>query len=439
MESIQEVRNNNSKIVHYQKINIFGDSGVGKSSLILHIENYESDDFKLKQNELTESQLSLDSNNSSFIVEQIKRVKVPINENNTLYLNLYETNLDNYNNIKMNLDTLLLQTECIILMWDNSRIDTLDNISNLFYTINQGIIDRNFRNVPIFLIVNKIDLDLKSSQRSEAKNININDLIDKFKNENKNIIYREISLLDRDNFYNLFYEIYRSISDKEKYLMNNDIVNLVKFNHIPIKQMNIGCNIMKCILLGHTCVGKTTFFKYLKGEKNQVYLSTIGIDQLIIEFSIDKEKGYLQLYDTSGQERFRSIASNYYKNSDGIILMYDVANTESFDSVDRWISDIKNNNSLNNLALILVANKIDEEKRIITKKQGIEKANEYNIKYFECCCLKGLNIFEIFNEIILEAYNKYNDKKSNNMKKSQTLNRNNSVRKSITKERKGCC
>ena len=65
MESIQEVRNNNSKIVHYQKINIFGDSGVGKSSLILHMENYESDDFKLKQNELTESQLSLDSNNSS--------------------------------------------------------------------------------------------------------------------------------------------------------------------------------------------------------------------------------------------------------------------------------------------------------------------------------------------------------------------------------------
>ena len=102
MESYPVVENKNPNIKHYQKINIFGDIGVGKSSLILHMENFDDDNFQLPQNELRDSKLSSESDNPSFIVEEIKRVKVAINDDNPLYLSLYETNLDDYDGIKMN-------------------------------------------------------------------------------------------------------------------------------------------------------------------------------------------------------------------------------------------------------------------------------------------------------------------------------------------------
>ena len=90
----------------------------------------------------------------------------------------------------MNLDTLLLQTECIIIMWDKSRPETFDNIPNLISTIIEGIKEYKFRDVPIFLIQNKIDLnDLSNSQIIEFKYNK--ESIEKIKNENKNIIYKK--------------------------------------------------------------------------------------------------------------------------------------------------------------------------------------------------------------------------------------------------------
>ena len=149
---------------------------------------------------LFSSQSSQDSiNNQSNLVNQVKRIKIPINEDNPLYVSLYETNLREYDLIKLNLDTLLLQTECVIIMWDNSKYDTFDNIYNLILTINEGMNDFIFRKAPIFLIKNKLDLEPNSNQSEEDGN-DVNDSIEKIKNENPNIIFREISLLNRDNF-----------------------------------------------------------------------------------------------------------------------------------------------------------------------------------------------------------------------------------------------
>jgi len=142
MELNPEKENNKySDVRHYQKINIIGDSGVGKTSLIALMENYEDDNY-----EIIPDNLNLNTNQrtesysySYSIVEEIKRVTIPINEDKNLFFNLYETNLDNYDFIKFNLDTLLLQTECIIIMWNVSGPDTFDNIPNLIRIINEGI------------------------------------------------------------------------------------------------------------------------------------------------------------------------------------------------------------------------------------------------------------------------------------------------------------
>ena len=433
MDSYPEnINEKNSKIRHYQKINILGDTGVGKTSLISFIEKYNDYDFKIVNKSLSQSQVSIESyNNSSSLVEQIKRVEISINENKNLYFNLYETNLDNYDYIKMNLDTLLLQTECIIIMWDISKPDTFDNIPNLISTINAGIKEYKFRDVPIYLIKNKNDLEIRvsqASQKSELEN-NINNSIEIIKKENKNIIYKEISLLEKDNFYDLILDINRNLDIyKEKQINTNDVVYLVKFNEKAEKLKNKNDNIIKLnfILLGHTAVGKTTFFKYFLGQKNENYISTIGIESITINAEINKEKVNIQLLDTAGQEIYESISKNYIRISNGILLMFDVTNRESFESINKWISNIKDIEDRKNKEIILIGNKIDDtENRVISKKEAKERANTYNIKYFESCCINGINLYEILNEIIFGAYYKYYENEQSISKERNSIKINN--------------
>ena len=105
-----------------------------------------------------------------------------------------------------------------------------DNVINLFYTIKQGIKENKYRNSPIFLIQNKkdLDFDLASSQKSEYRKSKIEEMKE---NQNINIIYKEISLLEKDNFNNLVLDIYTNLSiynNEEK--LNDDVINKVKFN-----------------------------------------------------------------------------------------------------------------------------------------------------------------------------------------------------------------
>ena len=416
METIDEPINNiKTDFIHYRKVNIFRDCGVGKSSLISLMENYDIDNFEIIKN-LNKSQLSLDSYNEfPSLVEQIKKIDIPLNkdENIYLYLNVYETNLDKYDDIKMNLDTLLLQTECIIIMWDNSEIDSFSNVENFSNVIISGINQNKFNKVPIFLLQNKIDLNLKNSDIENDLN-NIKQSIAKLKEEYKDfLIDKEISLLNQDDFQDLILEINRNITNN-KNINNDNTENLVKLskNIIENNNNNNDKKIIKCILLGHSQVGKTTFFNKIINNLKKNYLSTIGMEIINISAKVYDEEISIKLEDTAGQERYRSIAKNFIKNADGILLMFDVTNAESFNSVDYWVKSIKENNQ--NHIIILVGNKIDlTEKRLITKSEAKKKADQYNIKYYELSCLNGLNHYEILNELILIGYRNFYEKNKN--------------------------
>ena len=99
----------------------------------------------------------------------------------------------------------------------------------------------------------------------------------------------------------------------------------------------------KILLLGDSAVGKTCFLKrYTDGTFQDVYLSTIGYDFKFKNVKLKSGKEVrIQLYDTAGQERFRTIAKAYYKGAHGIILMYDVTNQKSYDNIKRWLEQIK--------------------------------------------------------------------------------------------------
>ena len=147
--------------------------------------------------------------------------------------------------------------------------------------------------------------------------------------------------------------------------------------------------------LGNAEVGKTSFIlKYTENTFEEVYLGTIGIDYKI-KFITIKDKQYkLFFYDTTGQEKYKSIALNIIKNVHGIILMYDITNGSSYDSLPNWIQSIKEERG-NNFPMILLGNKTDlQNKRVINKEEGEYFAKNNNIEFFETSCKDGININE---------------------------------------------
>ena len=422
-----------NEMIHFTKINIFGDSGVGKSTLISCLENYNNNEFVLKNdsfNEKEEDNHKDSYNNSSSIVEQIKRIKCNLQEKIELNLNIYETNLNRYNTIQMNLDTLLVQTECIIIMWDNNDPDTFENIPKLVDTIESGIKSRKFRNVPIFLIQNKSDLEINKSQASDSsmnskKNNNkknIETTIENLKKDYPNISHQKMSLFNNDDYPFLLLDIHRNINDVDNQNNNSEVIDFVKYKYpFTKKDDNINNNndVLTITLLGSIATGKTSFIYNLDNKNILDVKTTIGIDNFQMLGEVCKENKIINILDTMGQEKYKSLSSDVYKKASGFLLFFDVTNRESFDEIDYYIDTIENYNG--SKEIILLGNKIDDnEKRIVKKQEAKDKADQFGIKYFEISCLNGINVIEVLNEIILMSYKKFkkNEGEDNSPKKT---------------------
>ena len=129
-------------------------------------------------------------------------------------------------------------------------------------------------------------------------------------------------------------------------------------------------------------------------------------------------------YDTAGEEKYKSIPKNYIKNMQGIILMYDITDKSSFDSIIDWISDVKEIKG-ENFPMILVGNKIDlNESREVTEEMGYELAEKNQIEFFETSNKDGTNIQEAGLEIV---YKILGETKVNNsrIERISTANSNN--------------
>ena len=160
--------------------------------------------------------------------------------------------------------------------------------------------------------------------------------------------------------------------------------------------------------IGNSAVGKTCFIlRFTENIFEDIYLSTIGIDFKIKKIKIKDKKYKIFFYDTTGQERYVSIAFNTIKNADGIFLMYDITNEQSFQSLPEWINSVREAKG-NDFPIILLGNKIDkEEERKITKEAGKELADKYEFGFFEISNKEAINI----EEAGLALINKILDKK----------------------------
>ena len=182
---------------------------------------------------------------------------------------------------------------------------------------------------------------------------------------------------------------------------------------------------IKIIILGNSKVGKTSFLiRFTKNKFDETYLATIGIDYIYRIINIENKLYKLMFYDTAGEEKYKSIPKNHIKNMQGIILMYDITNKKSFDSIIDWISDVKEIKG-ENFPMILVGNKIDlNESREVTEEMGYELAEKNQIEFFETSNKDGTNIQEAGLEIV---YKILSETKVNNsrIERIGTANTNN--------------
>ena len=161
--------------------------------------------------------------------------------------------------------------------------------------------------------------------------------------------------------------------------------------------------VYKILLLGGSYVGKTGFLsRYINGYFSSHILQTIGISPSTKYIQMnDYKRVKLNIFDTSGGERFRFLPIRHYNSSDAIILFYDITEKKSFDILFDLIKDIKKEFPKNNPIFLVGNKKDDEEHRVITKKQGELFAKEYGLMFTECSAKTGENVDFIFNQILL--------------------------------------
>ena len=167
--------------------------------------------------------------------------------------------------------------------------------------------------------------------------------------------------------------------------------------------------------IGDSQVGKSAMTEiYLNREFSEEYLTTIGInintkDTKIIINGEEKEIK-VKIWDTAGQEKFKSISTQYIKNCDGILLIYAINNKKTFENIENWLNEIENKKKKNNIPLVLIGNKIDLEKeREVSFQEGEKLAQIYNMEFFECSAKDKINVNECFNCLIELIFQLYED------------------------------
>ena len=192
--------------------------------------------------------------------------------------------------------------------------------------------------------------------------------------------------------------------------------------------------VYKVLLLGDSSVGKTCFLlRYCDRTFQEAHLSTIGLDYRLKTMTLKNNKNIkLQIWDTAGQDRFRALTKNYYKGANGIILIYDISTTQTFENVKVWINQIKEEANAN-VIIYLVGNKIDlpTDKRTVSEEEGQKLANEYKFLFKEASAKEGINVNEIFQELVEKIDAEAKPEVSNAEKKNQLYQ--------AKEKKKNCC
>lgn len=158
--------------------------------------------------------------------------------------------------------------------------------------------------------------------------------------------------------------------------------------------------LFRVLIVGDTGVGKSCFLlRFTENRFKDQHNVTIGVEFGAKSLSVDGHVIKLQIWDTAGQESFRSITRSFYRKADGVLLMYDVTNPESFSNCQSWIREIQENVSEQGNVLYLVGNQVDAEQREVTVQEAQSLTESFKLSGFkETSAKTGLNVDEVFQE-----------------------------------------
>ncbi len=166
------------------------------------------------------------------------------------------------------------------------------------------------------------------------------------------------------------------------------------------------------IVLGNSHVGKTSLIlRYTEDRFMPTFYSTLGIDFKMKTIDSGANKIKLQIWDTGGQERFRTMTRNYYEKAMGVVLVYDCTDAKSFHEVHNWLKQIENHVK-HQVVTILVAAKKDRSDIAVNPALGRELAADYKIEFFETSAKTGENINKPFEYIAEEICRRNYDTQS---------------------------
>ena len=159
--------------------------------------------------------------------------------------------------------------------------------------------------------------------------------------------------------------------------------------------------LFRVCLLGDAGVGKTSILtRFCDNSFKEKYNNTIGVDFRLVTLKCNDIISKIHIWDTAGQERFRSLALNYLNNSHGIILIYDITNTQSFENVKTWVNQIREEAS-SNVIIYIAGNKVDmEDERKVDRDDGEKLAEELGFPFVETSAKNGININETFEDLV---------------------------------------
>ena len=189
-------------------------------------------------------------------------------------------------------------------------------------------------------------------------------------------------------------------------LNKSDILNTYEGLQIETKYDHL----YKIIIIGDTSVGKTALLsKYLKGIFPTSPLSTVATEFATKIIQI-KEGGYIkaQIWDTAGEEKYKSITYHHYKKSVGGLIVYDITKRATFESVKNWYNDLINK-AEKGCIIALVGNKLDlvernERKREVSQEEAQSYAEDNHMLYYETSAYNGNNINDIFEDLMQTIY-----------------------------------
>ena len=200
--------------------------------------------------------------------------------------------------------------------------------------------------------------------------------------------------------------------------------------------------LFKLLLIGNSSVGKSSLlFRFVENVWDDSFVPTIGVDFKLKTLEVNGKKVKLQIWDTAGQERFKNITASYYRGGNGVLVVYDITERESFDNLTSWLIEIEKNAN-KNVYKLLIGNKCDlEDKRKVTYQEGKDFAESNGMKFIETSAKDNTKVQEAFelltSEIMKSAVNKDKGMEKKDNTKQIRLSQN--TEDISGKKKGGCC